>query len=81
MVLTLRRAPYSDTFMIRDNICPTDYVNCQTALTYMHVRLQATLCLTDGVKNQKASTHTFFLQLKPVSGLKETAPFQYSLNL
>lgn len=62
--------------MIRDNIFPTDYVIWQTALKYKHFRLQPTLCLTDGVKNQKVSTHTYFLPQKPVSGLKETAAFQ-----
>jgi len=58
--------------MIRDDIFPTDYVNSQRALTYKHFRLQATQCRTDGVKNQKASTHTYSFPQKPVSYLKET---------
>jgi len=65
--------------MIRDNIFPTDYVNCQTPLPYTHFRLQAALCLTDGVKYQKATTYTYFFPYKPVSGLKEIAAFQIAV--
>jgi len=61
MVLIVSRALRLNTFMIRDNIFPTDYLNSQTDLTYTHFRLQETLRLTDGVKNQKASAHTYFL--------------------